>query len=47
MVQQRLAIAERAASAYVANPHVDAVLVAGSVARGLADDYSDIELDVY
>ena len=40
-------LAERAAAAYIANPHVAAVLVAGSVARGLADDHSDIELDVY
>lgn len=46
-VERRLGLAERAASAYVANPHVAAVLVAGSVARGLADDHSDIELDVY
>ena len=30
-----------------ANPDVAAVLMAGSVARGLADDLSDIELDVY
>ena len=46
-VARRLAIAERAASVYVSNPKVAAVLVAGSVARGLADAYSDIELDVY
>lgn len=46
-VTRRLGIAERAATAYLANPHVAAVLVAGSVARGLADDRSDIELDVY
>lgn len=46
-VARRLAIAERAAAAYVASPHVAAVLVAGSVGRGLADAYSDIELDVY
>src|SRR5690348_8691674 len=46
-VARRLALAEQAASAYVANPHVAAVLVAGSVGRGLADEHSDIELDVY
>jgi hypothetical protein len=46
-VGRRLRLAERAATAYIANPHVAAVLVAGSVARGLADDRSDIELDVY
>jgi len=46
-VTRRFAIAERAAAAYIANPHVAAVLVAGSVARGLADTFSDSELDVY
>ncbi|HET7801901.1 MAG TPA: hypothetical protein VFL38_15870 [Humibacillus xanthopallidus] len=46
-VARRLGIARRAARAYEANPAVAAVLVAGSVARGLADDASDIELDVY
>lgn len=46
-VARRIALAERAALAYGANPHVAAVLIAGSVARGLADDGSDIELDVY
>jgi len=46
-VATRLAIAERVAVAYRADPAVAAVLVAGSVARGLADDLSDIELDVY
>lgn len=46
-VARRFAIAERAAATFIANPHVAAVLVAGSVARGLADTHSDIELDVY
>jgi hypothetical protein len=46
-VDRRVAIARRAATAYGANPHVAAVLIAGSVARGLADEHSDIELDVY
>ena len=46
-VARRLGLAERAATAYIANPHVAAVLVAGSVGRGLADEHSDIELDVY
>jgi hypothetical protein len=40
-------IARRVAEAYRANPQVAAVLVTGSVARGLADELSDIELDVY
>jgi hypothetical protein len=46
-VAVREAIADRVAEAYRADPHVAAVLVAGSVARGLADELSDIELDVY
>ena len=46
-VARRLEIARRAALAYQANDAVAAVLIAGSVARGLADDASDIELDVY
>jgi hypothetical protein len=46
-VATRLAIAERVADGYRANPGVAAALVAGSVARGLADALSDIELDVY
>lgn len=32
---------------YAANPHVAAVLVGGSTARGQADRYSDIELGVF
>ncbi|TQM57554.1 uncharacterized protein DUF4037 [Humibacillus xanthopallidus] len=44
---RRLEIARRAARAYRADAAVAAVLVAGSVARGLADDASDVELDVY
>jgi hypothetical protein len=46
-VTRRLDIAARVAEGYRANPHVAVVLVAGSVARGLADELSDIELDVY
>jgi len=46
-VAVREAIADRVAEAYRADPGVAAVLVAGSVARGLADELSDIELDVY
>lgn len=40
----RLALAERIAPAYAALPGVRAVLLAGSVARGWADRYSDIEM---
>ncbi len=46
-IERRRDIAARAAERYAANPAVAAVLVAGSVARGLADERSDIELDVY
>lgn len=46
-VSRRRKIAARAAAVYAANPDVAGVLLAGSVARGLADDFSDIELDVY
>jgi hypothetical protein len=43
----RLALARHICPAYAANPKVQAVVVAGSVARGYADRYSDIELDVF
>jgi len=46
-VEVRGDIARRVAEGYRAHPHVAVVLVAGSVARGLADELSDIELDVY
>jgi hypothetical protein len=46
-VQVRGDIARRVAEGYRAHPNVAVVLVAGSVARGLADELSDIELDVY
>jgi hypothetical protein len=40
-------LAKRIAPAYAAAPKVAAVLLAGSVARGTADEYSDIEIDVF
>lgn len=46
-VVRRVAIAHKAVRAYAANERVAAALVGGSVARGLADAASDIELDVY
>lgn len=46
-VEVRSDIARRVAEGYRADPQVAAVLMAGSVARGLADELSDIELDVY
>jgi predicted nucleotidyltransferase len=46
-IERRRVIARRAAERYAENPAVAAILLAGSVARGLADDLSDIELDIY
>jgi predicted nucleotidyltransferase len=45
--QWRLDLARRVGAAYAADRAVAAVYVAGSVARGWADRYSDVELDVY
>ena len=44
---RRVAVAEAMAPRYAANDGVAAVLLAGSVARGLADGRSDVEVDVY
>jgi hypothetical protein len=46
-VDKRRWLAEIVAPAYAANPKVAAVLLAGSVARGQADEYSDIEIDIF
>jgi Domain of unknown function (DUF4037) len=43
----RLAMARRIAPVYTANPKVGAVIVGGSVARGYADPYSDVEMGVF
>ena len=43
----RLAVAERAARAYAGNGKLAAMTVAGSVGAGLADQFSDLELDCY
>jgi hypothetical protein len=40
-------LAGRLAPLYAGNPKVRAVLLGGSVARGCADDYSDLELGVF
>ena len=45
--EQRRALAAQIASHYADSPKVAAVALAGSVARGWADEHSDIELDVY
>lgn len=46
-VAKRRRLAEIVAPAYAANPKVAAVLLAGSVARGTADRFSDIEIDIF
>lgn len=43
----RFALAEEIGAAYASNPNTRVVMVAGSVGRGSADRYSDIEVDVY
>jgi ADP-ribose pyrophosphatase YjhB (NUDIX family) len=43
----RMAVARRVAEAYAGNPNVAALAVAGSVGAGLADRFSDLELDCY
>jgi len=45
--EKRLALAHKIAPAYAANPKVAVVVLAGSVGRGTADDFSDIEIDVF
>lgn len=45
--QWRCKLAQQVAPIYAANPHVAAVLVGGSTARGHADRFSDIELGVF
>jgi hypothetical protein len=46
-IAKRRALAQIVAPAYAKNPKVAGVLLAGSVARGLADEFSDIEIDIY
>lgn len=43
----RLALAQKIAASYAQNPNARVVMIAGSVGRGTADRYSDIEVDVY
>jgi hypothetical protein len=42
-----MALARRAARAYAGNPKLVALTVAGSVGSGVADRFSDLELDCY
>lgn len=46
-VAWRMAVARRAAGAYAGNRDLAALAVAGSVGAGLADRFSDLELDCY
>ena len=43
----RIDFARQIAQTYIANPKVKVVVISGSVSRGQADAYSDIELDVF
>jgi uncharacterized protein DUF4037 len=43
----RLALAKEIGASYASNQNAQVVMVAGSVSRGSADRYSDIEVDVY
>jgi hypothetical protein len=43
----RRALGERIAAAYAERPNAAAVILAGSVGRGTADAFSDIEIDVF
>src|SRR3712207_246103 len=43
----RLALALQIAAAHADDPNAQVVMIAGSVGRGRADRYSDIEVDVY
>lgn len=45
--QYLLALAKRNAKTYIANPKTKAVMVAGSVAEGLCDEYSDCDMSIY
>ena len=42
-----LALAQHIAPVYGDNPKVRVVMVGGSVARGCADQYSDLEIGVF
>lgn len=43
----RLELARHVAAEYIKNNKVAAIMVAGSVGRDLADEWSDLELDIY
>lgn len=43
----RMVLAQQIAASYARNPNAEVVMIAGSVGRGTADRFSDIEIDVY
>lgn len=45
--QYLLELAKHNVSAYIANPKFRAAMVAGSVARGICDEYSDLDMSIY
>lgn len=45
--QYLLTLVKRAVQAYIANPKTKAVMVTGSVAEGLCDEYSDCDVMLY
>ena len=45
--QERLALARQNTTEFRQNPHIKAMLVTGSVAKGQADDNSDIDIIMY
>jgi hypothetical protein len=45
--QYLLELAKRNLQAYIANPKTKAAMVAGSVAEGLCDEYSDCDMSIY
>ena len=47
MSRAGLDLARAAAGAYTDNPNVRAVMVGGSVARGCADEFSDVEIGIF
>ncbi len=47
MSRAGLDLARAVAGAYIDNPNVRAVMVGGSVARGCADEFSDLEIGVF
>ncbi|KAF3885331.1 MULTISPECIES: hypothetical protein [Nostocales] len=46
-IQYLLKLAKRNAETYIANPKTKAVMLTGSVAEGLCDEYSDCEMCIY